>query len=671
MGWAKSEELRDKLLQLQEKGKKVVAYIEGGEDQDYLLASSADEIYMAPSTEIYLDGLSSEAMYFKGSLDKLGVAADMEHIGEYKDAAEPLTRSGGSEPSREASQSLLDETWNRLVEAIEDSRGVDSTGGREADRPGPVHLRSRRSRPGWSTACSIRDELDALLPGGQGRRADRASRTTSRRCPRSRAAARRPRSRILHASGTIISGKSGSDAVWGRTIGADSFLDALDEAKEENVHAIVVRIDSPRRRGLRVPPHVARRSSRPPRRSPWSRRSRTSRRRAATTWRWARTRSSPDDATLTGSIGVVGGKFDLSGPLRQARHLGREPCREGQNAGMMSSSRGFTPAERERYVAEMFDEYRTFVGIVAENRGATASDVDSIARGRVWTGGQAYENGLVDEIGGLEKSIEVAKVMAGLKPDAGRARRGIPPGQAHVPERVLLEDPLRRGARRSRRTRAPQDARLWNAGRSGRPSCSARCRALAGVRTLALLPFRAQDPLTAMKLDSARALKRSLLASPFFLKPSSPRTRGRGAAVPVALGIAGSSRSYKLASGCTRRSPEWADWLERVRSAARGEVDVRVTGPIRAPGRVGSGARAAARARRLDRARAHHRGDARRLRRVAVTRFYLLSNNHVLADEDRARKGDAVLQPGRFDGGKAPGDVVAPFRARGAASRRR
>ena len=82
MGWAKSEELRDKLINLQEHGKKVIAYIEGGEDQDYLLASAADEIYMAPNTDLFLDGVASESMYLKGSLDKLGIQADMEHIGE-------------------------------------------------------------------------------------------------------------------------------------------------------------------------------------------------------------------------------------------------------------------------------------------------------------------------------------------------------------------------------------------------------------------------------------------------------------------------------------------------------------------------------------------------------------------------------------------------------------
>ena len=485
MGWAKSEELRDKLLQLQEKGKKVVAYIEGGEDQDYLLASSADEIYMSPSTEIYLDGLSSEAMYFKGSLDKLGVAADMEHIGEYKDAAEPLTRTGGSDPSREASQSLLDETWNRLVEAIEDSRGVDSTAAAKLIDQGP-YTSKQAFAAGLVDSLLYRDELDALLPGGQGgEQIDLEDYLAT--LPAVEGGSAAPKIAVVHASGTIISGKSGTDAVWGRTIGADSFLDALDEAKEEDVHAIVVRIDSPGGevyashlmwRGLKQAaeevPVVASFSDL-----------------AASGGYYMAMGADTilaDDATLTGSIGVVGGKFDLSG-LYNKLGISVENMQRGQNAGMLSSSRGFTPAERERYVAEMFDEYRTFVGIVAENRGVSATDVDSIARGRVWTGGQAYENGLVDEIGGLEKSIEVAKVMAGLKPDADVRVEEFPRVKRtflnEFFSKILSDEELDElGYARA------QDARLWNAWAKRPAELLGSLSRLAGVRTLALLPFR-------------------------------------------------------------------------------------------------------------------------------------------------------------------------------------
>ena len=486
MGWAKTEELRDKLLQLEERGKKVIAYIEGGEDQDYLLASAADEIYMAPSTEIYLDGLSTEAMYFKGALDKLGVAADMEHIGEYKDAAEPLTRTGGSDPSREASQSLLDETWTRLVDAIEASRGVDSTAAAHLIDQGP-YTSKQAFAAGLVDSLLYRDELDSVLPGGHGgEQIDLEDYLAT--LPPVEGASTAPKIAVLHATGTIVSGKSGADPVWGRTIGADSFLDALDEAKDEDgVHAIVVRIDSPGGevyashlmwRGLKQAseelPVVASFSDL-----------------AASGGYYMAMGADTilaDDATLTGSIGVVGGKFDLSG-LYDKLGISVENMQRGQNAGMMSNSRGFTPAERERYVAEMFDEYRTFVGIVAENRGTSASEIDSIARGRVWTGGQAYENGLVDEIGGLEKSIEVAKVMSGLKPDAEVRVEEFPrPKRTFLNEffsRILSDEELDELAH----ARTP-DARLWNAWARRPAELVGSLSRLAGVRTLALLPFR-------------------------------------------------------------------------------------------------------------------------------------------------------------------------------------
>ena len=486
MGWAKSEELRDKLLEVEEKGKKVVAYVEGGEDQDYLLASAADEIYMAPQTNLYLDGLSSESMYFKGTLDKLGIQADMEHIGEYKDAAEPLTRTTGSDPSRQASEALLDETWNRLVAAIGESRGVDSTAAAHLIDQGP-YTSKQAYAAGLVDSLIYRDELDALLPGGKGgEQIDLEDYLAT--LPDVEGGTAAPRIAILHASGTIVSGKSGTDPVWGRTIGADSFLDALDEAKDEDgVQAIVVRIDSPGGevyashlmwRGLKQAaeelPVVASFSDL-----------------AASGGYYMAMGADTilaDDATLTGSIGVVGGKFDLHG-LYDKLGINVETQTRGQNAEWLTSARAFTPAERERYVAEMFDEYRTFVGIVAENRGTTAGEIDSIARGRVWTGGQSYENGLVDEIGGLEKSIEVAKVMSGLKADADVRVEIFPRVKRtflnEFLSKILSDEELDEFAR----VRGG-DATLWNSWARRPAELLGSLSRLAHARPLAFLPFR-------------------------------------------------------------------------------------------------------------------------------------------------------------------------------------
>jgi len=156
---------------------------------------------------------------------------------------------------------------------------------------------------------------------------------------------------------------------------------------------------------------------------------------------------------------------------------------------LMSSSRDFSPAERERYVAEMFDEYRTFVGIVADNRGQSSEDIDKIARGRVWTGGQAYENGLVDDIGGLEKSIEVAKVMAGLAKDADVRVEIFPKVKrtflSELMSKVLSEDEIDDFSI----ARGGPDARLWNSWARRPAELMGALSRLARSRPLALMPF--------------------------------------------------------------------------------------------------------------------------------------------------------------------------------------
>jgi protease-4 len=415
MGWAKSEELRVKLEELEERGKKVIAYVEGGEDQDYLLASAADVIYMAPSTSLGLDGVASSSMYFKGTMDKIGIKADIEHIGEYKDAAEPFTRTEASDAAREAENSLLDESWNTLVHGVMESRGLDSTTVVGLLNKGPFTSQQAMDA-GLVDSLVYDDELESLLPGGEGgERLDLEDYLAT--LPSVEGPAGAPKIAIINAAGTIVSGKSGIDPVWGRTVGSDTFLDAIDDAKaESNLKAIVVRVDSPG--GEVFASHKMWRALK----------------RAATEVPIVASFSDlaasggyymamgadtilSDEATLTGSIGVVGGKFNLRGVLDKVGVNVEENAR-GDNAQWMSSLRDFTPAERERFVSEMFDEYKTFVGIVAENRGSTAEDIDPIARGRVWTGGQAYENGLVDELGGLEEAIATAKVMAGLPKDA-------------------------------------------------------------------------------------------------------------------------------------------------------------------------------------------------------------------------------------------------------------
>jgi protease-4 len=209
MGWAKSEELRDKLVQLEERGKKVIAYVESGEDQDYVLASAADIIYMAPQSSIELDGVATSSMYLKGTLDKLGIKAEMEHIGEYKDAAEPLTRTEASDAAREAENSLLDETWATIVHAVADSRGLDSTAVVELINKGP-YTSAQAMAAGLVDSLVYDDQLDSLLPGGDGGERLLLEDYLAT-LPKEEGPAGAPKIAIVNVSGTIVSGKSGMD----------------------------------------------------------------------------------------------------------------------------------------------------------------------------------------------------------------------------------------------------------------------------------------------------------------------------------------------------------------------------------------------------------------------------------------------------------------------------
>jgi len=414
LGWAKTEELRHKLEELQDRGTKVIAYVEGGGDQEYMMASAADVIYMAPNTQLYLDGLASYEMFFKGTLDKLGVKADLEHIGEYKSAAEPFTQREASDAAREASNALLDETFRDLRSAIADSRGLDSAAVMRIIDNGPYTSKQAQAA-GLVDSLIYPDELEDLLPGGAGGTQVSVEDYLAT-LPEVEGPISAPRIAVVHATGTIVGGESGSDPMWGRTIGADSFIEALEEARDERgVRAIVVRIDSPG--GEVYASHLMWRaidqaSGHLPIVASFSDLA------ASGGYYMAMGADTivADRATLTGSIGVIGGKFNLAG-LYDKLGMNVEVQARGQNAQFQSTLRDFTPAERERYRTEMFEEYRTFVGIVARNRGTSAERIDEVARGRVWTGGMARERGLVDIEGGLESAIDVAKGMAGLDAD--------------------------------------------------------------------------------------------------------------------------------------------------------------------------------------------------------------------------------------------------------------
>ncbi|HEV8479370.1 MAG TPA: signal peptide peptidase SppA [Candidatus Eisenbacteria bacterium] len=412
-GWGKIEELHDAIADFADSGKTVVAWMEGGDERDYYLCSVADEVYMPPQSMLRVDGFAAYVSFLKGTLDKVGVVADMEHIGEFKDAADPLTRKNMSEPSKEALNALLDDRYADFLAGVADARGITVDEVRQKVDQGPYRSEDAMAT-GLIDSVLYEDQVDELLPGGEdGPRIDLEDYVSHD----SYGPITAPRIGIVFASGTIVPGKSGYDPVWGRTLGHETLTKALNEARDDDkVKAIVLRVDSPGgdtyasnamwravREANKEKPVIASFSDLA----------------ASGGYYLAMGADSlvAEPGTLTGSIGVLGGKFNLSG-LYQKIGMSVEVLSRGENAQFYSPVRSFTPAEREKFVSQLWSDYKTFIGIVAQNRKQTPEAIDALARGRVWTGGQAYERSLVDTLGGFETAIALAKKKAGIGPNA-------------------------------------------------------------------------------------------------------------------------------------------------------------------------------------------------------------------------------------------------------------
>ncbi len=433
-GWAKLEELRSALAACQDSGKRVVGWVEGSDERGYYLASVGDDLYMPPASFLNVDGFAVYASFVKGTLDWLGVQADLEHIGEYKDAGEPLTRKNMSEPSREELNALLDDDYGNFLATVAEARGWTVDEVRRKVDEGP-YLSEEAVAAGLVDSLLYEEDLDALLPGGKdGPRIDlddyldhvRSGTPTS------------PRIGLVFASGTIMPGKSGFDPLWGRTLGNETLSKALKDAREDDkVKAIVLRVDSPGgdtyasnamwrevQRTAKTKPVIASFSDLA----------------ASGGYYLAMGADSlvAQPGTLTGSIGVLGGKFNMAG-LYKKIGVSVEVLSRGQNAQFYSPVRGFTPAEREKYLAQLWEAYRQFVGIVAANRHRGEDQIEELARGRVWTGGQAFERGLVDTLGGFETAIELARTRAHIPRDQEVRYVVYPKVQRNLLSRILSQ----------------------------------------------------------------------------------------------------------------------------------------------------------------------------------------------------------------------------------------
>jgi protease-4 len=409
-GWAKLEEIRNHLLAFRASGKPSICYLgyDGIQNQEYYLASACQQIWLVPTTPVSIRGMMAEAVFVRGTLDKLKIVPEYYHIAEFKTAGNTFTEKKFTPAHKEEVESLLHSVYEQYLGDTSKARGMsrdefeailnrgplatgDALASKVVDKLGywdQVQDFFKRRAGGWNPISlnSYRTSLNAPNFALQ-------------------------KIAIVYASGLIVSGSSGTTPAGGSIMGGDSVAADIRKARmDSSIKAIVLRVDSGGgsvvgseviRREVElaheVKPVVVSMSDV-----------------AASGGYWI---ASPADKivadpnTITGSIGVLIGKLNVSG-LFNLLGVSTDYVATSDNATLFSAQQNFTPAQRDYIEKSLHETYDEFTKGVAAGRKMSVEAVDKVGKGRVWSGAQAKDLGLVDELGGTDHAIEVAKRLA-------------------------------------------------------------------------------------------------------------------------------------------------------------------------------------------------------------------------------------------------------------------
>jgi len=420
VGWAKAESLHQTIRLFRDSGKPSLAVLSRGGNSAYFVAAAASQVALDPGSSLDLHALASESFYLKDLLGELGVEPELDAIGEFKSSAEMFTRRESSEANRLQIGEIVFDLQQQLISRLAESRPLSADAIAESLGRGPLLAHEALERQ-LVDLLAADDDAEGILEakiGGRVRFLPHRRYLQKRSLRRRLWRWRRPRIAMVHVVGVITGGEGrrlGTRAVGARALG--ELLGRL--RKSPRVKAIVLRVDSPG--GGAVASDRIRRvvrataSEKPVVVSMGDV--------AASGGYYIATAASAvvaEGATLTGSIGVIGGKFVLK-RLLDRFGIHRETRSAGPNAEFFSPFHSFTIEERARHRALLRHFYETkFLPAVAEGRGLGLEQVDEVARGRVWTGRQAHARGLVDYLGGTEEAIARACEKAGVPRDRAR-----------------------------------------------------------------------------------------------------------------------------------------------------------------------------------------------------------------------------------------------------------
>ena len=439
IGWGKAEELREAIKDFRASGKPIYSYMEIGMNKEYYIASATEKIFIPPGGDLYVNGFAAEAMFYKGSLDKLGIEAEVIQRGpKYKSAPDQYTKDKMGEGQREVVNALLDEYWSRLTNGIAESRSKSAADVAAIIDGAPYHA-DEAKQLNLIDEAFYRDQVYDQLKSRLGYKAEDKLRTISgsdyRETPADSLGLNNgERIAVIYASGAINIGSSNKSPFGGEMVGSDTIVKAVnDAAADTSIKAIVLRVDSPGGSALasdlmwhalenakaKKPVVVSMGDV------------------AASGGYYIACNANKivaEPTTVTGSIGVFMGKPVMKG-FYDWLGITNEYITRGKNSGIFREDQKWTPEERAKMESQA-DKiyYNDFLPKVAKGRNKTQEEVNTLGQGRVWTGTQAKQNGLIDEFGGLEKAIEIAKQLANLPADKDVRRIAYPEARSFLEE---------------------------------------------------------------------------------------------------------------------------------------------------------------------------------------------------------------------------------------------
>lgn len=407
-GWAKLEEIHSHLLAFHASGKPSICYLgyDGEENAEYYVATGCDQIWLTPSNPLGVRGMMAEATFLRGTLDKLKIVPDFYHIAEFKTATNQYTEKKFTLAHREEVESLLTSLYDRYLMEVSSARHMDRAHFADLVQKGPF-LPQDAMRDKLVDRLAYWDEVQDFFrqktgewnPVGFGQYRQGLSDGSG------------PRIAIIYASGEIVSGASQITPGGTVVMGGDSVAAEIREARtDSSILAIVLRVDSPG--GSALASEVIRREVELARKKKPVVVSMSDVAASGGYWiSMSADKIIADPGTITASIGVLSGKMNISG-LYKLLGLSTDYVATSDNATLYSAQQDFTPTQQLIVQKMLRDIYASFTQGVAQGRGLPIAAVDKIAKGRVWSGEQAKSLGLVDDLGGADRAVTVAKELA-------------------------------------------------------------------------------------------------------------------------------------------------------------------------------------------------------------------------------------------------------------------